>query len=810
MLHKLYKVTFLFLAIAFSSCVGTKYLEGDEKVLFKQKIKGNQFITDESLDNFYAQEANKRLLLLPISPYVAFFEVGQRYYSKEKAEQELENVKSAYQEKIQKANELEKKGKAQRLDRKRFKKTERLNKKISEGNLLMRWGEPLAVYDSAEAEYSRSQMKLFLESKGYFNAEVAFRTITKGLRKERVLVTYQIKERNAYYIDSIFYNTGFDTTMLVLLKVFRQASKVKEGDKYDQAALRAERERIEILMKNRGYFAFNRQFVEFNVFQSPDTNLLSLEVIINRPANQDKHKQFIIDKVNFTTDVNIQDDNGKRTEDIFNKIHYYYYKPQYKKKIIDQRVFIRPGQLYSLNKTFDTQRQLGNLDMFRFVNVKYDTAGGDFIANIFTSPLDKYQISNEVGVNVNVSYGLPGPFYNLSLKNRNPFGGVEILELSGRLGLDGVANFTDETDIRRSTDARVNLTLIFPHFLFPLGNTLKARFALLNPKTITGVGYNYTDRPGSYIRTNVNGSFGYSWRDQKKWIYDFTLADLNVIQSKLDSAFSDQLDILDDNSRGVQLKNSFLPSFVSSTYLSVAKNFNNYGNEKERASFIKFFLEAGGNMLHFNNFAAFSERSDLIFYQFVKSNIDFRHYFPYGRSSTLAFRVNVGAARSYGGFSGGALPYEKFFFAGGSSSIRAWAPRRLGPGSYVDKDENGEARYDFEKPGEVLFESSIELRRNLFSFIDGAFFIDIGNVWSISDSRPGAEFKLDSFYRQIAIGTGVGMRIDFSFLILRLDLGFKAYDPGQERGERWTINRWNLIGGNNYSPTFNLGIGYPF
>ncbi|MFT6036967.1 MAG: outer membrane protein insertion porin family, partial [Marivirga sp.] len=131
------------MAIAFSSCVGTKYLEGDEKVLFKQKIKGNQFITDESLDNFYAQEANKRLLLLPISPYVAFFEVGQRYYSKEKAEQELENVKSAYQEKIEKANELEKKGKAQRLDRKRFKKTERLNKKISEGNLLMRWGEPL-------------------------------------------------------------------------------------------------------------------------------------------------------------------------------------------------------------------------------------------------------------------------------------------------------------------------------------------------------------------------------------------------------------------------------------------------------------------------------------------------------------------------------------------------------------------------------------------------------------------------------------------------------------------------------------------
>lgn len=803
----------MFLAIAVSSCVGTRYLEGDEKVLFKQKIKGNQYISDESLDDFYAQEANRRLLLLPISPYVVFYEIGNRKYSKENSVLELNQKTEVYQSRINEERAAEKSTKVRRLQRKLSKRTERLTKKVNEGNLFMRWGEPLAVYDSSETALTRSQMELFLQSKGYFNAEVNYDTKLKGLNNKRMLVTYHVKEKTPYFIDSVFYNTGGDTTMMVLLKVFRQARKINEGDIYDQSALKSERERIENLMKNHGYFSFNRQFVEFNVYQSPDTNRLSLEVIINRPVNQEKHKQFIINRVNFTTDVNTEESSGKRTEYVFNKVHYYYYSPRYKKRILDQRVFLRPGQLYSINKTFNTQRQLGNLDMFRFVNVKYDTAGGEFVANIFTSPLDTYQLSNEVGVNVNVSYGIPGPFYNLSLKNRNPFGGIEILELSARLGLDGVANLSDETDITTATDARVNLTLTFPHFLMPFGNKLKSRFALLNPKTKTGVGYNFTDRPGGYKRSNVNGSFGYSWLDQKKWIYDFTLADLNVIQSTLAESFARELKRLDSlNSRGAQLSNSFLPSFVSSSALNISKNFNNYGTDKERASFLKFFIETGGNLLNFDAAAKLTEESTLIFYQFLKANVDFRRYFPYGKSSTFAFRINAGAAKSYGDFSDGALPYEKYFFAGGSSSIRAWAPRRLGQGSYVDRGEDGQINYDFEKPGEIIFETSMELRRNLIGFIDGAFFIDAGNVWTFDEntSRPGADFRWDRFYRQIAIGTGVGVRIDFSFLVLRLDSGFKVYDPGQPDGEKWTVSSWNIGGGNNYSPTFNIGIGYPF
>jgi len=798
--------------VSLSSCVGTRYLEGDEKVLFKQKIKGNQNISTERLDDFYTQEANRRLLLLPISPYVAFYEIGSRNYNQDSVVAELERTREELDAAIKQARQNDKSGKAKRLERKLNRKEDKLNKKINEGNLLMRWGEPLAVYDTTSTQRTQEQIELFVKSKGYFDASVTYDTQLKGLNKKRVLVTYKVQERTPHFIDTIFYNSGQDTTIQKILLKNRAESILTEGQKYDQAGLSAERERIEILLKNNGYYAFTRQFVEFNVYQSSDTNRMQLEVLINKPVNKSVHKQFKIDKVNFTTDVNSVYGSGKRNEEIFNRIHYYYYQPAYKKKILDQRVFIRPNELYSLNSTFNTQRQLGNLDMFRFVNVKYDTAGGNFVANIFTSPLDQYQLSNEIGLNVNVSYGFPGPFYNASFKKRNPFGGIEILELSGRIGLEGVANFTDQTDFAYATEARLNLTLTFPHFLFPLGNELKSNFALLNPKTKTGIGYNYTDRP-EYNRANINASFGYSWMNRKDWIYDFRVADLNIIQSELDSTFIRELIRLDSvSSRGDQLERTFRPSFVSSSFINIAKNFNNYGTDKERASFLKFYFETGGNLLNINDIAELTEGSSLEFYQFFKTSADFRHYFPYGRESTFAFRINAGIAKPYGELSEGILPYEKYFFAGGSSSIRAWAPRRLGPGSYIETDENGEFVYDFEKPGEIILETSIEIRRNLVNFLDGALFIDAGNVWRLNQisDQNGADFELNRFYKEIAIGTGAGLRIDFSFLILRLDIGFKLYNPAEPLGERWTLNKWNLTGGNNYSPTFNIGIGYPF
>jgi outer membrane protein assembly factor BamA len=788
--------------------VGTSYLKNDEKLLYKQKIKGNEYISSERLENLYTQKANRRILLLPISPYVAFYEIGKRHYDKDEIEKERESITEELNNRINTAREAEKFNKATRLERKLNKKTEKLSTKLEDGNLLMRWGEPLAVYDSTSTEKTLNQIQLFIESKGFLDAKVNKVVKMRGIKDRQVVVTYQIEENSAYTIDTIFYDTGEDRVMMSVLVGGRRGSLVKAGDNYDQSKLTEERERIENIMKNSGYYTFSRQFVEFNIYRDPDTTSLALEVIINKPQDASSHKRYKLDRVNFTTDVNTQIGGVKRTEEKFNSINYSYYDYSYKKKTLDQRVFLRPGEYYSLKKTLDTQRQLANLDMFRFVNIKYDTAGGEFVANIFTSPLEKYQLSNELGVNVNVTFGLPGPFYNVSLKNRNPFGGVEIMELSGRLGFEGVANLSDQTQVTTATEARANLSFTFPNFLFPLGTELRSRFALLNPKTKSRLGFNYTDRP-EYVRSNLNGSFGYSWQNNKRWIFDLTVTDLNLIESALDSTFSDALE--EQTRFGRQLTRSFQPSFVSSSSINISKNFNNYGQAKSQASYIKFFAETGGNLLNVNAISERINQDSLAFFQFIKASIDYRTYIPYGKESTLAYRFNIGVAKPYGQFSQDVLPYEKYYFAGGSNSIRAWAPRRLGPGSYVATDEEGNFIYNFEQPGEIIFETSIEVRRNLINFLDGALFIDAGNVWSFSENdNPGSDFQWDRFFNEIAIGTGFGLRIDFSFLILRFDLAFKLYDPARDPGERWTIDEWNLGTRSNYGPALNIGIGYPF
>ena len=198
-----------------------------------------------------------------------------------------------------------------------------------------------------------------------------------------------------------------------------------------------------------------------------------------------------------------------------------------------------------------------------------------------------------------------------------------------------------------------------------------------------------------------------------------------------------------------------------------------------------------------------NELFGLPYYEYTKLSMDLRKYLPISKSSSLNFRLNSGIAISYNANDDLTLPYEKFYFAGGLNSVRAWQARRLGPGTFAYQDANGNYTYQFEQPGEIIIEGSIEYRTKLFAFIQGAAFIDIGNIWTIAPdpSRPGAEFKANSIPNEIAVGSGIGLRLDFSFLIVRWDVGVKVWDPARK-----IIPNWN----DQHKNVHNIGIGYPF
>jgi hypothetical protein len=324
-----------------------------------------------------------------------------------------------------------------------------------------------------------------------------------------------------------------------------------------------------------------------------------------------------------------------------------------------------------------------------------------------------------------------------------------------------------------------------------------------------------TNRP-EYNRNAINGQLGYTWSTRNnRQSFTINAADVSYIRTPyIQDEFLGILENLQND--GNNLIWSFLPSLISSFSGQTLINFNRYGDFSARkASLLRIFGESGGTTLNLTNVRRNdSPEINYANFQWLKGQVDYRRYYPISKKQTLAYRLNFGMARPYG-VSAGILPYEKYFFAGGGTSIRAWQARRLGPGSSTPITGPG-GNYDYrnEQPAEMILESMFEYRRKLFSYFDMAVFLDAGNSWMIGrdDARPGADFRYDRFYKEIAVGTGVGLRMDFDFLVIRLDLATKALDPARQEGERWILDniRFNKPLGEKGQTVFNFGIGYPF
>lgn len=783
-------------------CIGTRYLKDDEKLLLKQKIKVSRHFDNYEMGLLLAQRPNRKFPIIRLSPYVWFYQSGFKRYDRIQIESEKNELENHYDSII---NNTTKRNKITRYSRKKNRKVSRKDLDIKEGNLLMRWGEPLAIYDTNSSLLSRNKLILYMHSKGYFDAEVIHKQNRRG---KKVTSKFKIEEKIPYTIDTV-YSIIQDENVKTILN--NRESLIKIDKNYDQKTLRNERDDMTNYLKDQGYYDFSRQYIRFEVDSTIGNKQIALRYFIQNPSNKIKHKQFVIDSVNFTTDAHINSlpDSLRLNED-YNNINYQAYEKLYKPKILDRRTFLYPDNLYSRSNTFSTQRQLANLDVFKFININYDSTGGRFIANIFTRPLPRYQWTNEFGVNV--TQGYPGPFYNTTFKKRNVFKGLENFEVNGRIGFEGVISANDADDIYASFETGINASLIFPQFVIPFSRQLLSRVGSQNPKTRFTVGYSLTDRP-EYKRNNVNFSSIYTWQKQEHTLFSLSAADISIINSELSDGFKKRLDTL--KLSGSNLYKSFQPSFVSSVIMQASRSFNNYGLDKAKSAYLRVLVESGGAS-HFIVDQKVYEEKNLETYQFLKFNIDFRRTRPLINQATIAYRINAGMAIPYS--SNNALPYEKYFFAGGSNGIRGWRPRRLGPGSFNHiNTETNTISYQSEQQGEILLEASIEFRQNLFGFVDWAYFIDAGNIWTIENEqkRPDGNFEIDRFYKEIAIASGFGIRFDFTFLIIRFDAGLKVYDPARPLGKRFILSE-----GHNDAPynentktepiILNIGIGYPF
>ena len=816
--------------------MGSRFLKDGEQILAKRKINGLSGALQDDALVLCEQQRNSRIIFgwYPFTHLAHLYKLGEngwifKSYDKQKATAKRDSLAAKYDVKIATAKTDRKRLK---LRNKKAKKYDTKNRKVKQGNQLMRWGEPLAIYHHSNSELSSEKISQYLFSRGYFDATIQIDTATydslgavgrlgRDLRNwisgwlghddRYVNLEYNVDIKTRYVIDSVQYDIADTVLQALIFKNIKESSLKK--DYYDQETLSEERDFIYNLAVNNGYYEFSKQYISFaldSVQFGKDSVIV--RAVIKNPPGKKEHKIFYLDSIVFVSDAS---GTFNRTQAKYRDITFNFARNRYSEKVLEWRIPLEQDDLYSRDLTIETQRQLTYLDNFKFININYDTTGNYFVANIFTSSFDKYQTSSEFGLSR--TQGKPGPFVNINLKNKNTFRTLEILSFDANAKLEDLKSVREESNVTENYTSRqfgAEVAITFPQFLFPLGSYYKNKIGRFNPKTRVSFNFLFEDRVNEYRRLTYKGTWTYSWQVRNQIKYTLTPIQLSLTDATTTIKFQNFLDNLSESINPYAL--AFNSAIVSSTAFHLELSLGDYSNGQD-GGYVQFNAELGGN---FNNiFGSSFFRGSLETYQFAKSQVDLRKIKRLTRNTNLAFRLNVGLAYPYG--DNQSLPYEKYFFVGGSSSIRAWKPRRLGPGAYglfeTDGDGNTTNFVDYrnEQRGELLIESSIELRQNLVGFLEGAIFVDAGNIWQVRNSLVGQDaegddgvFRFNEFIKEMGVGAGVGLRFDLQFLILRVDLGMKVFDPAQKKGARFVGD--DIFSNFDRNSEINIGIGYPF
>jgi outer membrane protein assembly factor BamA len=815
---------FLFLSfIALQACS----LKGtlSDPLLYSQNFRGNKVISSETLEPLLPQKPNKKILKTPLTPGLYFYQLFAQKWPTQKIrwQSELTKLKEDYDLKTKNldysSEELAK------LATKKEKKVQKLTRCINEGNWWMRTlGEAPSYFFEQDAEKNVEKIATYLKNHGFFNYKVSYKKDSIFFQRGSVAVTYLINEGVYYPIkrnDSLVIK---DPLVREIIAKEYQKSKLKIGERLSLENYNAEKERIEQLLKNHGYYYFSKDniSIKINALDTAYTKGLGVVTYIPSPERTPKNPNYArpypINSVQFISDGSSPSIPLPKIDTVENKgIRYFFVNKRYSPALLDTKIDIRAGQLYSQENVLETQKKLYGLEQFQFTRINFDTLKGNLNTTIYAKPLDKYEFSVETGGSVFAGGSLnklvPGPFLSTSYKARNLGGSANSLETSFRFGFEAQAGFLRPDSVNRNLELGLNTSFILPEITLP--NFIARAFDNYSPQTRITVGAELIGRQ-EYNRFGFKIGSNFTWKPSANQYWQVSLFDVNLINtSKQTVEFQEYLKTLE--SEGNNLGRSFRRSFISSMSTTYTYTDNPYG-QLSNGKYLKLYFETSGTTLnllpnHKIGFLRTLLGDSLQFYRYIKASADYRKYIPLSSKgkSLLAYRINTGFAYAYGDER--ELPYEKNFFIGGPNSLRAWRPRGLGPGSYSGS---------FDNPGSIILETSAEFRFKLIHFygdLNAALFVDAGNVWRFAGQstagQTGSDFQVNRFYKEIAVGTGFGLRYDLSFFVIRFDWAIKVLDPAM-KGNTWVLFKNNLTDPTNpnnayQNPlTLNFGIGYPF
>lgn len=707
------------------------------------------------------------------------------------------------------------------------------NYKIFGTRLSNNIGEAPVILDTLLTNKSVKQIRLYMHSKGYFNAEIK-KEIT--CKKKKATVSYIINTSVPYYIRKISYHIE-DPVLKSCVKNDSANSYIHKGDVFDSDVLQNERERITTKLKNDGYFFFTKEYISYEVDSAFGEHRLDITVAIRNPVmklknNPDStvstsHKVYTLNNIfiypNYSS-LDLDTSNFKkypywalpRKKTASPSLYYFVFKDtlKIKPKTITQSVFFKQGNDYKLRDVDDTYNSLMDLKIFKFVNVQFTENTDSSVYGInkldckillTRTPIQAVSVETEA-TNSAGNLGVAG---NLVYQNKNIFRGAEIFKFKIRGAMEAQKVLSDTSSgqqgiqqlIPNTREIGADVGIDIPKFfLFPVRQERFSKYFM--PKTNIDAGLNYQHRP-DYTRYIINFTFGWSWRPTSHQRFIFYPADVNSVKIYPSDEFLNKINLINDP----KIKNSYIDHMVTAGKLSYIYTDQDISKTKS-FTYLKANADWSGNLLRLKNkiFKNYVDTNgsytlfNIKYSQYARADIDYRHYFVFNKINTLVLRFYSGIGKAYGNSS--VLPFEKSFFTGGANSIRAWKIYALGPGGYYE-----ESTSQLNKTGDISLLGNLEYRFPVYDFLKSAFFIDAGNIWlnKKNDNMENAEFRLATFYKQIAVGTGIGLRFDFDFFILRLDFGIRVVDPAKPEGQQWVFK---YIKPKDF--TINFGIGYPF
>lgn len=849
------KIVLFLVAATLASCNTLKRVEDDELLLTGNTILADgEKVVDEDIRSLIVQEPNSSVLGYPLR--LNLYNLAKK------------DPDSSYQAWLHKNPKRE-----QRLTRLlSAKQVERLGESFmvkGYSEWLKNIGEAPVIIDTSKTRKTLERLSAYYGSKGYFNNRAEYE-IVPGKREKRAEVAYQVTLGSPYMVDSLTSEIA-SPAIDSLYNLNKEASLVREGDRFDLTNFNLERERLTQLFRNSGIYNFQESSISYDIRR--DTTAISRDTAMSVELNienlrqrgdslgaGDEYRVHRFEKVNVYADYSITDSQENlQSVDYGNYTIYFKDRLRYQPKALTDAIFLKKDSVYRDIDRLRTYRQITNLNTFKYPNIEFieDSTGTRLISNIYLSPRPKYSLGMDFDL-IHSNIQRLGVGFSTSLITRNIFGGAETLSVSARGTFGLLSDESLPEDFFSEIGGDINI--IFPRIWFPFINTKKIIPNYMLPQTRVSTGTSFQKNIGLDKQT-FNTIFGYNWSPSDFVQNSLELLNVQFVRNTnprrfynvYTSSFRRLDNIADDYENNPALADFYEPTddpddprliipegtegftdavlqgtiltpedqftdvsrieerrqrltennLIFTTNYTLAKN-NKVGLNDNNFYQYRIKVESAGNLLsgiaNIIPFERNSQMQQLVFgvpySQYIKTEFDFIKHWDLSHSNVLAFRSFCGIAIPYG--NSNSIPFVRSYFAGGSNDNRAWNPYSLGPGRTRNVNDFNEANF------KLAF--NLEYRFPIAGDVKGALFADAGNIWNVWDNvdDPDATFSGLASLEDIALGTGFGIRYDFTYFVFRVDYGFKTYNPADDPSRRW-FRDYNFANGE-----LQIGINYPF